>query len=83
MVMIQVDTLKSAEELVQLLGHVNDAFDVHQGRYIVNGKSIMGICSLDLDAPMFVTSPTMKDLDLLVLLQHFDAYLCNKEDCDD
>lgn len=83
MVMIQVNTLKSAEELVQLLGHVNDVFDVHQGRYIVNGKSIMGICSLDLDTPMFVTSPTMKDLDLLVLLQHFDAYLCDKEYCDD
>lgn len=70
-VVISIKSLKEAEELTHLLSHVVDDFDLAQGRYIVNAKSIMGVCSLDFDEEMALSCATMSDRDLENLVARF------------
>lgn len=48
-------TLNSIEKVKQFVNTINtydSEFDLSSGRYIIDAKSIMGIFSLDLSAPL-------------------------------
>ena len=48
-------TLNSIEKVKQFVNTINtyaSVFDLSSGRYIIDAKSIMGIFSLDLSAPL-------------------------------
>lgn len=52
--LILLNTVDKVKEFVQLVSHCPFDVDVISGRYIVDGKSIMGIFSLDLSQPVTV-----------------------------
>lgn len=52
---IQLNTIEFVKTFVDICGKYNDCnIDVIQGRYIIDGKSILGIFSLDLIEPVNV-----------------------------
>lgn len=44
----KLNTISLVKDFVNLTGKVEGDVSIHSGRYIINGKSIMGIFSLDL-----------------------------------
>ncbi len=68
--MIRLNTVSDIRDFVNLCGRVEYDIDLKSGRYIVDGKSIMGIFSLDLMSPIELTAhtddasdPTLKEFD--------------------
>lgn len=57
--MRKIDVLINAPEkavrLCEILSSHNSAFDLAKGSYTVDGKSILGICSMDLSVPLTLT----------------------------
>ncbi len=51
----KISTISAVKKFVQLNSHTSLNVDVGEGRYIVDGKSILGIFSLDLSEPVSVT----------------------------
>lgn len=53
-VLIKLDTFDKIRKFVDLTGQLEYDLDLISGRYVVDGKSIMGIFSLDLSKPIEV-----------------------------
>ena len=51
-VLKQVEVLIDAPEKAKKLCHILSG---HKGRYIVDGKSIIGVCTMDLSKPLTLT----------------------------
>ena len=51
---IKLNTSKDVSNFINLTTRCVDKVNVYSGRYIVNGKSIMGVFSLDLTKPVEV-----------------------------
>lgn len=49
---IELNTLKDVTAFINITTKYEDKVTVYSGRYIVDGKSIMGIFSLDLTKPI-------------------------------
>ncbi len=49
---IYLDTIARVKNFVNLVNRFDHDFDLCAGRYVVDAKSIMGIFSLDLEAPL-------------------------------
>ena len=52
--MVRFDTVVDAKKFVNLCNSVPFDVDLVSGRYVIDGKSIMGIFSLDLTQPIDV-----------------------------
>lgn len=61
---IKLDSIPKAEEFVKIcsLYHEKEDIDIVQGRYLVNGKSLLGILSLNLTLPMYVQYETPNEM---------------------
>lgn len=57
--MKQVEVLingpEKAEKLCNILSSYSGPFDIAKGSYTVDGKSILGVCTMDLSAPLTLT----------------------------
>ena len=62
---------KDVEPFTRKLDLMGGVWDLYQGRYIVNAKSILGICSLDLESPMELHSDHVSDRDISLMFQRF------------
>lgn len=51
---INLDNFDKIKEFVNITSHLDYDLDLISGRYVVDGKSIMGIFSLDLSKPIEV-----------------------------
>ncbi len=51
---ISLDTFEKIKKFVNITYHLEYDLDLISGRYVVDGKSIMGIFSLDLSRPIEV-----------------------------
>lgn len=75
--MISVEiNLKSIEEIHQFVNIVSRfeyEIDLCSGRYQVNAKSIMGVCSLDLSKKVTVVAHTEDSVELIQNLKPFIA----------
>jgi phosphotransferase system HPr-like phosphotransfer protein len=49
---ISLNSIEKVKQFVNTIGKYNGDFDLSSGRYKVDAKSIMGIFSLDLSAPL-------------------------------
>ena len=49
---IILNSIDKVKEFATKAGHFEENITLQSGRYVVNGKSIMGIFSLDLTQPM-------------------------------
>ena len=52
---IKLATISDVRDFVNAVAAFEDEIDLQSGRYIVDGKSIMGIFSLDLMQPVDMT----------------------------
>ena len=52
---IRLSTIADVRDFVNIVSATNIDVDLSSGRYIVDGKSIMGIFSLDLLSPITLT----------------------------
>lgn len=54
-VQILINTPEKAERLCHILSDFYGPFDLARGSYTVDGKSILGIYSMDLSSPLTLT----------------------------
>ena len=50
-----IDTFENAQNFIVAANQCEGEIDVKQGRYVVDGKSIIGVMSLNLAAPVEIT----------------------------
>ena len=51
-IIIKLNSIDKVKEFVRVITNFDNDFDVRSGRYTVDGKSILGIFSLDLARPL-------------------------------
>lgn len=52
---VLIDAPEKAEKLCSILSGCSGPFDLAKGSYTVDGKSILGICTMDLSDPLTLT----------------------------
>lgn len=68
---IRLSTIADVRDFVNIVSATDIDVDLSSGRYIVDGKSIMGIFSLDLLSPIKLTAHADDPSDLLKALDKF------------
>ena len=68
---IRLSTIADVRDFVNVVSSTDIDVDLSSGRYIVDGKSIMGIFSLDLLSPIKLTAYADDPADLLAALDRF------------
>ena len=70
-VKIRLSTIADVRDFVNIVAKSDIDVDLQSGRYIVDGKSIMGIFSLDLLSPITLTAQSDDTADLFAELDRF------------
>ena len=70
-VKIRLSTIADVRDFVNVVSQSDVDIDLASGRYLVDGKSIMGIFSLDLLSPITLTAHTDDPTELFALLDRF------------
>ena len=70
-VKIRLSTIAEVRDFVNLVAAYDGDVDLISGRYVVDGKSIMGIFSLDLLSPIKLTVYSDKHEALLTKIDRF------------
>lgn len=60
---IQLDTFAKVKDFVGAITGFEGEFDIYAGKYIVDGKSILGIFSVDLSKPLVLKVETTEDIE--------------------
>ena len=68
---IKLATISDVRDFVNAVASFEDEIDLQSGRYVVDGKSIMGIFSLDLLSPIKLTVYSEKPEELLTKIERF------------
>lgn len=71
--LVSLKSVADANKFVAITGKYNFDIDLISGRYAVNGKSIMGIFSLDLSKPIKVEPQTDNCSELFEELKVFEV----------
>ena len=75
-VTVYLNDFNSVENFANILSEFESDFDVLSGRYIVNGKSIIGILSLGFESPF--TLRILEDRDVEPVLEAIKDYLVER-----
>lgn len=72
---VLIDTIDKVKEFVKTVSQFEGDMDLISGRYIVDAKSILGLFSLDLTAPveMKIEAPASEMDQILEALKPFEA----------
>ncbi|MCI5676895.1 MAG: HPr family phosphocarrier protein [Clostridia bacterium] len=70
-VKIKLSTIADVRDFVNIVSKSDTEIDLTSGRYVVDGKSIMGIFSLDLLSPITLTAHTDDTDALFAALDRF------------
>ncbi len=70
-VKIKLNTIENVRDFVDIVTRHDVDVDLSSGRYVVDGKSIMGLFSLDLLKPVTLTAHSDDCDDLLKELEPF------------
>ena len=68
---IRLNTIADVRDFVNIVSKSEIEVDLKSGRYVVDGKSIMGIFSLDLLAPIELTAHSDDTDELFAALDRF------------
>lgn len=52
---IEIKTIEQAQKLVNYLGKFDCDWDLDSGRYVVDGKSLLGVLAMGIDRPSTLT----------------------------
>lgn len=72
-VTISLNSIEKVKSFVNAIAQFDFDFDLVSGRYVIDGKSIMGIFSLDLSKPIQLNIHT--DSDLSPVMTALEPYL--------
>lgn len=66
-VKVLIDAPEKAQRFCNILSHYYGPFDLAKGSYSVDGKSILGICTMDLSGPLTLSiynekEPVMEEI---------------------
>jgi hypothetical protein len=61
-ILIKLDTFEKIRRFIDITGSLDYDIDLISGRYVVDGKSIMGIFSLELSKPIEVHVLNYRDI---------------------
>lgn len=70
-VKIRLGTIADVRDFVNIVSKTDADIDLQSGRYVVDGKSIMGIFSLDLLSPISLTIHSDDADELLAEIDRF------------
>lgn len=70
-VQIRLSTIADVRDFVNIVAKTDADIDLQSGRYVVDGKSIMGIFSLDLLSPITLTVHSDDVDEVLAQLERF------------
>ena len=72
-VQVLINTIDKIKEFVYIAGKIDEELDLVSDRYIINGKSILGIFSLNLSRPVQLTiyAEGSRFEEILALLKDF------------
>ena len=70
-VSIRLSTIADVRDFVNIVAKSDIDVDLQSGRYVVDGKSIMGIFSLDLLSPITLTAQSDDTDELFAELDRF------------
>jgi len=70
-VQIRLSTIADVRDFVNIVTASDCEIDLKSGRYVVDGKSMMGIFSLDLLSPITLTAHTDNADELFAALDRF------------
>ena len=70
-VRIRLSTIADVRDFVNIVSKSDVDIDLQSGRYVVDGKSIMGIFSLDLLSPITLTAHSDEADELMAELDRF------------
>ena len=72
-VTVSLETLERTKQFVAITTNIPEDIDLIYGRYVVDAKSIMGICSMDLATPliMCVHADEGREKEILEQLKEF------------
>ena len=70
-VKIRLSTIADVRDFVNIVAKCDIDVDLQSGRYIVDGKSIMGIFSLDLLSPITLTAQSDETEELFAAIDRF------------
>ena len=62
-VQISLNSIDKVKSFVNDITKFNNDFDLVSGRYVIDAKSIMGICSLDLSKPINLNIHAEENID--------------------
>ena len=65
-VKISLNSIDKVKSFVNVIGQFDSDFDLISGRYVIDAKSIMGICSLDLSNPIQLNIYAEQDEDKIM-----------------
>lgn len=68
---IRLSTIADVRDFVNIVSATDIDVDLSSGRYVVDGKSIMGIFSLDLLSPIKLTAYAEDTTELFAALDKF------------
>ena len=68
---IRLSTIADVRDFVNAVAAFDGEVDLSSGRYVVDGKSIMGIFSLDLLSPIKLTIHSDNAEDLMIKIERF------------
>ena len=68
---IRLSTIADVRDFVNIVAKSDIDVDLQSGRYIVDGKSIMGIFSLDLLSPITLTAQSDETEELFAAIDRF------------
>ena len=69
--MVRFDTVVDAKKFVNICNSVPFDVDLVSGRYVVDGKSIMGLFSLDLSKPVELQADCEPDNEFVTKMEPF------------
>lgn len=65
-VVIRLDSIAKVRGFVEIVSRYNGEFTLSEGKYTVNGKSIMGICTLNLNNSLRLSIESVDNLSGLI-----------------
>ena len=68
---IKLATISDVRDFVNAVAAFEDEIDLQSGRYVVDGKSIMGIFSLDLSSPIEMVIYGDKEDELIAKVEKY------------
>lgn len=54
---VKINTIDNLKQFAEMAYKILDDITVYQGKYVIDGKSILGLMSLNLNSPIIVEFP--------------------------